>query len=83
MKNFGDVEWIFNKTDVINNITTLKTKVMGALNVKDLDAIPLDNVKKLLLDKNFGEIDRFNKSEKLLKALNDDSIFESIFKIAE
>jgi hypothetical protein len=50
--------------------------------VKDLDAIPLDKVRKLL-GNSFGEIEELNKSEKLLKALGDDSIFEKIFKIAE
>ena len=83
MKNFGEIEWIFNKTDVINDIPTLKTKVMGALDLKVLDQIPLDKVEKLLSGKNFGEINRFNKSEKLLEALKDNSIFEAIFKIAE
>ena len=82
MKNFGEIEWIFNKTDVITDIPTLKTKVMGALNVKDLDGIPLNKIKELL-GNSFGKVDDLNKSEKLLKALNDDSIFESIFKIAE
>jgi hypothetical protein len=82
IKEFGEIEWIFNKTDVITDIPTLKTKVMGALNVKDLDGIPLNKIKELL-GNSFGKVDDLNKSEKLLKALNDDSIFESIFKIAE
>jgi hypothetical protein len=88
MKNFGDVEWIFNKTDVINDIPTLKTKVIGALKnadgtvIKEIQDIDINKVKELL-GKNNGIINDTNKSEKLLKALEDDSIFQTIFKIAE
>jgi hypothetical protein len=87
---FGDVEWIFNKTDNINDITTLKTKVMGALKntdgtaikaIQDLD-IDINKVKNLLGD-SFGPITDANKSKKILTALEDDSIFQVLFKIAE
>jgi hypothetical protein len=90
MKNFGEIEWIFNKTDVITDIPTLKTKVIGALKntdgtaIKTIQDIDIDiNKVKELLGKNYGIINDTNKSEKLLKALEEDSIFETIFKIVE
>lgn len=85
---FGEVECIFNKTDNINNITTLKTKVMGALKnadgtaIKAIQDIDLDKVKNLLGD-SFGPITEANKSKKILIALEDDSVFQTLFKIAE
>jgi hypothetical protein len=88
MKNFGDVEWIFNKTDVINDIPTLKTKVMGALKnadgtaIKAIQDIDINKVKNLLGD-SFGPITEANKSKKILTALENDSVFQTLFKIAE
>ena len=59
---------------------------MGALKnvdgtaIKAIGDIDINKVKELL-GKDYGIINDVNKSEKLLKALNDDSIFETIFKI--
>lgn len=88
MEYLGDVQWVFNKTDKINDITTLKSNVMGALKnadrtaIRALDEISVDQVKKLLGD-NFGDIDEVNQYQKILQALEDDKFFELIFKIAE
>jgi hypothetical protein len=50
--------------------------------IKAIQDIDINKVKNLLGD-SFGPITDANKSKKILTALEDDSIFQVLFKIAE
>lgn len=88
MENLGEIQWIFNKTDNISDLSKLKDNVLQALKkadgsaVDELDNIPLDKVDDLFGDYVDG-ITQFNKSEKILEALEDDTLFDLIFEIAD
>ena len=54
MKNLGDTQWIFAKTDNIRDLDTLKSKVLQAL--KTADEKPIEELEKLFEPNNvFGE----------------------------
>ena len=45
MKNSGDTQWIFAKTDNIRDLDVLKSKVLQAL--KTADGKPIEELEKL------------------------------------
>ena len=45
MKNLGDIQWIFAKTDNIRDLDILKSKVLQAL--KTADGKPIKELEKL------------------------------------
>ena len=45
MKNLGDIQWIFAKTDNIRDLNILKSKVLQAL--KTADGKPIEELEKL------------------------------------
>ena len=54
MNDLGDIQWIFAKTGNINDLSTLKTKVIQAL--KTADGKPIKELEKLFEPNNvFGE----------------------------
>lgn len=85
MEKLGDVQWVFNKTDNINDLTILKSKVMGALKnadgsaVEALDKAVKDNLAKFRAT--FGS--QIRTSDDVIKALEKEDVFIKIFKIAE
>ena len=70
MKNLGDIQWIFAKTGNINDLSTLKTKVIQAL--KTADGKPIEELEKL-----FEEPSGFTR--KISKWLNVDDISSEAF----
>ena len=88
MKNLGDIQWIFAKTDNIRDLDTLKSKVLQALKtadgkpIKELEIISTEQTKKLFPE--FKDvINNNNKNRFLLEKLNEDDFFKKIFQIAE
>ena len=49
MKDLGDIQWIFAKTNNISDLQTLKAKVIEAL--KTADGKPIEELEKLFEDK--------------------------------
>ena len=47
MKNLGDIQWIFAKTDNIRDLNILKSKVLQAL--KTADGKPIEELEKLFV----------------------------------
>ena len=47
MKNLGDIQWIFAKTDNIRDLDILKSKVLQAL--KTADGKPIEELEKLFV----------------------------------
>jgi len=70
MKDLGDIQWIFAKKGNINDLPTLKTKVIQAL--KTADGKPIEELEKL-----FKEPSAF--TEKISKWLKVDDISSEIF----
>ena len=88
MKNLGDIQWIFAKTDNIRDLDILKSKVLQALKtadgkpIKELEKISTEQTKKLFPE--FKDvINNNNKNRFLLEKLNEDDFFKKIFQIAE
>ena len=88
MKNLGDIQWIFAKTDNIRDLNILKSKVLQALKtadgkpIKELEKISTEQTKKLFPE--FKDvINNNNKNRFLLEKLNEDDFFKKIFQIAE
>ena len=83
-----NVQWIFAKTNNINDLQTLKAKVIEAL--KTADGKPIEELEKISIEqtkKLFPEfkdvINNNNKNRFLLEKLNEDDFFKKIFQIAE
>ena len=70
MKNLGDIQWIFAKTDNIRDLDVLKSKVLQAL--KTADGKPIKELEKL-----FEEPSAFTR--KISKWLKVDDISSEIF----
>lgn len=88
MKDLGDIQWIFAKTNNISDLQTLKAKVIAAL--KTADGKPIEELEKISTEqtkKLFPEfkdvINNNNKNRFLLEKLNEDDFFKKIFQIAE
>ena len=47
MKDLGDIQWIFAKTNNISDLQTLKAKVIAAL--KTADGKPIEELEKLFV----------------------------------
>ena len=80
MKNLGDIQWIFAKTDNIRDLNILKSKVLQALKtadgkpIKELEKISTEQTKKLFPE--FKDvINNNNKNRFLLEKLNEDDFF--------
>lgn len=88
VSNIDQIKWVFNKTDNISDLGTLKGKVLSALKkvdgspIDELSQLPLDKVKQLL-GNDFGVITEANKAQKLLSALGKDEFFDVIFEVAD
>ena len=88
MKDLGDIQWIFAKTNNINDLQTLKAKVIAAL--KKADGKPIDELEKL-----FEEPSAFTRkisgwlegskvsSEVFLQWLDKPENFKKIFEIVD
>ena len=70
MKDLGDIQWIFAKTNNISDLQTLKAKVIAAL--KTADGKPIEELEKL-----FEEPSAF--TEKISKWLKVDDISSEVF----
>ena len=77
MKDLGDIQWIFAKTNNISDLQTLKAKVIAAL--KTADGKPIEELEKISTEqtkKLFPEfkdvINNNNKNRFLLEKLNED-----------
>ena len=77
MKDLGDIQWIFAKTNNISDLQTLKAKVIAALKTADgkpneeLEKISTEQTKKLFPE--FKDvINNNNKNRFLLEKLNED-----------
>ena len=88
MKDLGDIQWIFAKTNNISDLQTLKAKVIAALKtadgkpIEELEKISIEQIKKLFPE--FKDvINNNNKNRFLLEKLNEDDFFKKIFQIAE
>ena len=88
MDDLGDIQWIFAKTNNINDLQTLKAKVIAALKtadgkpIEELEKISIEQIKKLFPE--FKDvINNNNKNRFLLEKLNEDDFFKKIFQIAE
>ena len=88
MKDLGDIQWIFAKTNNISDLQTLKAKVIAALKtadgkpIEELEKISTEQIKKLFPE--FKDvINNNNKNRFLLEKLNEDDFFKKIFQIAE
>ena len=88
MKDLGDIQWIFAKTNNISDLRALKAKVIAAL--KTADGKPIEELEKISTEqtkKLFPEfkdvINNNNKNRFLLEKLNEDDFFKKIFQIAE
>ena len=88
MKDLGDIQSIFAKTNNISDLQTLKAKVIAAL--KTADGKPIEELEKISTEqtkKLFPEfkdvINNNNKNRFLLEKLNEDDFFKKIFQIAE
>ena len=86
MKNLGDIQWIFAKTNNISDLQTLKAKVIEAL--KTADGKPIEELKKLFMKPNdFTEkIKRWiggdkSSAELLLEWLDKLENFKKFFEI--
>ena len=86
MKNLGDIQWIFAKTDNIRDLDILKSKVLQAL--KTADGKPIKELEKLFVKpNNFTEkIKRWiggdkSSAELLLEWLDKPENFKKIFEI--
>ena len=80
MKDLGDIQWIFAKTNNISDLQTLKAKVIAAL--KTADGKPIEELEKISTEqtkKLFPEfkdvINNNNKNRFLLEKLNEDDFF--------
>ena len=80
MKDLGDIQWIFAKTNNISDLQTLKAKVIAALKtadgkpIEELEKISTEQTKKLFPEfKNV--INNNNKNRFLLEKLNEDDFF--------
>ncbi|MDR2407324.1 MAG: hypothetical protein LBE13_04320, partial [Bacteroidales bacterium] len=88
MENAGNIQWIFNKTNTISDMQTLKAKVISAL--KKADGSPIDEIGDLV---NKGEFQSKIKmwmnisddvtSSEFVDWLNDSNIFDKIFEVVE
>jgi hypothetical protein len=87
MENIGDIQWIFNKAGVNTDMAGLKANVLEALKkpdgtpIEELDIIEVEQVQKIF--PNLQNVDKTNKSIKLLEGLSDDNNFKTIFQIVE
>ena len=88
MKDLGDIQWIFAKTNNISDLQTLKAKVIEAL--KTADGKPIEELKKLFVKPNdFTEkIKRWiggdkSSAELLLEWLDKPENFKKIFEIVD
>ena len=86
MKDLGDIQWIFAKTNNISDLQTLKAKVIEAL--KTADGKPIEELEKLFVKPNdFTEkIKRWiggdkSSAELLLEWLDKPENFKKIFEI--
>ena len=70
MNDLGDIQWIFAKTNNINDLQTLKAKVIAAL--KTADGKPIEELEKL-----FKPNSAFSK--KILKWMGKGKFFRSLF----
>jgi hypothetical protein len=70
MKDLGDIQWIFAKTNNISDLQTLKAKVIAAL--KTADGKPIEELEKLFeLNSNF--------SKKILKWMGERKFLQKSF----
>ena len=88
MKNLGDIQWIFAKTGNINDLSTLKTKVIQAL--KTADGKPIEELEKLFVtpsaftEKISGWLEGSKvSSEAFLQWLDKPENFKKIFEIVD
>ena len=86
MNDLGDIQWIFAKKGNINDLPTLKTKVIEAL--KTADGKPIEELEKLFVKPNdFTEkIKRWiggdkSSAELLLEWLDKPENFKKFFEI--
>jgi len=88
MKNLGDIQWIFAKTDNIRDLDILKSKVLQAL--KTADEKPIKELEKLFENKSFGDkikvwmdTKKEIKSDSFLGWLDNSDNFYKFFEIAD
>ena len=88
MKNLGDIQWIFAKTDNIRDLNILKSKVLQAL--KTADGKPIKELEKLFkpnsaFSEKFLKWTKGDKSsaELLLEWLDKPENFKKIFEIVD
>ena len=88
MKDLGDIQWIFAKTNNISDLQTLKAKVIEAL--KTADGKPIEELEKLF-EPNSDFSEKFLKwtkgdkssAELLLEWLDKPENFKKIFEIVD
>ena len=88
MKDLGDIQWIFAKTNNISDLQTLKAKVIAAL--KTADGKPIEELEKLFkpnsaFSEKFLKWTKGDKSsaELLLEWLDKPENFKKIFEIVD
>ena len=88
MKDLGDIQWIFAKTNNISDLQTLKAKVIAAL--KTADGKPIQELEKLFKpNSDFSKkILKWTKGDKssaelLLEWLDKPENFKKIFEIVD
>lgn len=83
LKNLEELRWVFNKTDGIDNIETLKKKIMKTLEGdKEMIEVLMKNERlKDILNKG-AEMDIATSTD-FLKAIQSEKVFNNLFILAE
>lgn len=86
MKDLGDIQWIFNKTNGIGDMQILKNKILKSL--KKADGTPIEEMRELFETPKFSsKISEWTKEnptpKKFLEWLDKPENFEKLFKITE
>ncbi|MFK8299068.1 hypothetical protein ACI76O_11860 [Capnocytophaga cynodegmi] len=87
MKELGNIQWIFNKTNNISDISVLKTNVIKAL--KKADGTPIEEIQKLFENDSFKDkVILWMNTNKVspksfLEWLDEPENFNKLFEIVE
>lgn len=88
MNSIGDIRWIFNESKNIKNIKILKDNILSSKkningsSIDEFQIISKDQVIKLFPEL-ADEMTQSNRIKFLLPQLENDEIFEQIFKIVK
>lgn len=88
MEDVGNIQWIFHKIGNTTDLKSLKENVIKAL--RKADGSPVEELEKISLNKIYmlfpeskGLIENENRIKYLLMKLEDDNVFNRIFKIEQ